>query len=48
VRTAEGIIFPFHAEIDRHTLKGAFQDADVDLAEFLRTSQIKKRQRALK
>jgi hypothetical protein len=28
------IVFPFHDEIDRYTLKGA--DADVDLAEFLR------------
>ena len=30
------IVFPFHDEIDRYTLKGALQDADVDLAEFLR------------
>jgi predicted RNA binding protein YcfA (HicA-like mRNA interferase family) len=29
------IVFPFHAEVDRYTLKGALQDADVDLAEFL-------------
>ena len=30
------IVFPFHTEIDRYTLKGALQDADVDLAEFLK------------
>lgn len=30
------IVFPFHDEIDRYTLKGALQDADVDLAEFLK------------
>ena len=29
-------VFPFHDEIDRYTLKGALQDADVDLAEFLK------------
>jgi predicted RNA binding protein YcfA (HicA-like mRNA interferase family) len=32
---ARGIVFPFQAEIDRYTLKGALRDADVDLAEFL-------------
>ncbi len=30
------IVFPFHDEVDRFTLKGALRDADVDLAEFLR------------
>ena len=30
------IVFPFQAEIDRYTLKGALQDADVDLVEFLK------------
>lgn len=30
------IVFPFHDELDRYTLKGALEDADVDLAEFLR------------
>ena len=30
------IVFPFHDEIDRYTLKGALKDADVDLAEFLK------------
>ena len=29
------IVFPFHDEIDRFTLKGALGDADVDLVEFL-------------
>jgi len=30
------VVFPFHNEVDRHTLKGALQDANVDLAEFLK------------
>ncbi len=30
------IVFPFHNEIDRYTLKGALTDADVDFTEFLR------------
>ncbi len=30
------IVFPFHKEIDRFTLKGALRDADVDLDEFLK------------
>ncbi len=30
------IVFPFHDEIDRYTLKGALEDADVELAEFLK------------
>jgi predicted RNA binding protein YcfA (HicA-like mRNA interferase family) len=30
------IVFPFHDEIDRYTLKGALGDADIDVAEFLR------------
>jgi len=29
------IVFPYHDEIDRFTLKGALRDADVDLKEFL-------------
>jgi predicted RNA binding protein YcfA (HicA-like mRNA interferase family) len=29
------IVFPYHAEVDRFTLKGAFRDADIDLEEFL-------------
>ncbi len=30
------IVFPFHAEVDRHTLKGALRDAGVDVDELLR------------
>jgi predicted RNA binding protein YcfA (HicA-like mRNA interferase family) len=30
------IVFPFHDEIDRYTLKGALQDADIAIAEFLK------------
>ena len=30
------IVFPFHDEIDRFTLKGALRDAEVDLDDFLR------------
>lgn len=29
------IVFPYHDEVDRFTLKGALLDADVDLKEFL-------------
>ena len=29
------IVFPFHDEIDRYTLKGALRDADVDVDQFL-------------
>ena len=29
------IVFPFHDEIDRFTLKGALRDAEVDIEEFL-------------
>ena len=29
------IVFPYHDEVDRFTLKGALRDADVDLSEFL-------------
>ena len=29
------IVFPFHDEVDRFTLKGALRDADVDIQEFL-------------
>jgi predicted RNA binding protein YcfA (HicA-like mRNA interferase family) len=29
------IVFPYHDEVDRFTLKGALQDADVDLRDFL-------------
>ncbi len=30
------IVFPFHDEVDRFTLKGALRDADVALDEFLK------------
>ena len=30
------IVFPFHDEIDRFTLKGALRDADVDSEDFLK------------
>ena len=29
------IVFPFHPEIDRFTLKGALRDADINIDEFL-------------
>lgn len=29
------IVFPYHNEVDRYTLKGALQDAEIDLIEFL-------------
>ena len=29
------IVFPFHAEVDRFTLKGALKDADIDLDRFI-------------
>jgi predicted RNA binding protein YcfA (HicA-like mRNA interferase family) len=29
------IVFPFHDEVDRYTLKGALRDAEVDVATFL-------------
>lgn len=31
------IIFPFHDEVDRFTLKGALRDASIDLADFLKS-----------
>ena len=30
------IVFPYHDEVDRFTLKGALRDAAVDLDEFLK------------
>ena len=30
------IIFPFHDEVDRRTLKGALRDADIALEDFLK------------
>lgn len=29
------IVFPYHDEVDRHTLRGALRDADVPEEEFL-------------
>jgi predicted RNA binding protein YcfA (HicA-like mRNA interferase family) len=29
------IVFPFHDEVDRHTLRGALRDADISEADFL-------------
>ena len=30
------IVFPYHEEVDRYTLKGALKDAGIDIKEFLR------------
>ena len=30
------IVFPYHSEVDRYTLKGALRDADVAVEDFLR------------
>jgi predicted RNA binding protein YcfA (HicA-like mRNA interferase family) len=30
------IVFPFHDEVDRFTLKGALRDAEIDVEEFIR------------
>lgn len=30
------IVFPFHDEVDRYTLKGALRDASVELEDFLK------------
>lgn len=30
------IVFPYHNEVDRYTLKGALQDASIDIKEFLK------------
>ena len=30
------IVFPFHDQVDRYTLKGALRDADIGLLEFLK------------
>lgn len=29
------IVFPYHDEIDRYTLKGALRDGDIEIGEFL-------------
>jgi len=33
------IVFPFHAEVDRYTLKGALRDGGIELDDFLRQIQ---------
>ena len=33
------IVFPFHDEVDRHTLKGALRDADIEVADFLKEAR---------
>jgi predicted RNA binding protein YcfA (HicA-like mRNA interferase family) len=30
------IVFPYHDEVDRYTLRGALRDANVDVDEFLK------------
>lgn len=30
------IVFPFHDEIDRFTLKGALKDAEIEIEEFIK------------
>lgn len=30
------IVFPFHDEVDRYTLKGALRDAGVEIKDFLK------------
>jgi predicted RNA binding protein YcfA (HicA-like mRNA interferase family) len=30
------IVFPYHDEVDRYTLKGALRDADIEAQDFLR------------
>lgn len=30
------IVFPYHDEVDRYTLRGALRDAEVDTEEFLK------------
>lgn len=30
------IVFPFHDEVDRFTLKGALRDAEIEIEEFLK------------
>lgn len=35
-RDGRGIVFPFHSELDRYTLKGALRDGGVEVEDFLR------------
>lgn len=38
MRHANGrvVVFPYHDEVDRYTLKGALRDADIEIADFLK------------
>lgn len=38
MKNADGriMVFPFHDEVDRYTLKGALQDADIEIEDFLK------------
>lgn len=38
MRHADGrvMVFPYHDEVDRYTLKGALRDADIEIADFLK------------
>lgn len=29
------IVFPFHDQVDRYTLKGALRDADIEIQDFI-------------
>jgi len=33
------IVFPYHEEVDRYTVKGALKDAEIDIKEFLKQSK---------
>lgn len=33
------IVFPFHDEVDRYTLKGALRDAGIEIEDFLKALQ---------
>jgi predicted RNA binding protein YcfA (HicA-like mRNA interferase family) len=30
------VVFPYHDEVDRYTLKGALRDADIEIVDFLK------------
>ncbi|MBI4972691.1 MAG: type II toxin-antitoxin system HicA family toxin [Candidatus Omnitrophica bacterium] len=30
------IVFPYHDDVDRYTLKGSLKDADIDIEEFMK------------
>ena len=38
MRHADGrvIVFPFHDEVDRYTLKGALRDAGIEIEDFIK------------